>query len=347
MLMLSRFIEFFALFAAFVAGAFLFCAPQFNPRWRPALKYVMVALVVVVALSQLLVKDLTGKGWEDRAAHLAGEAFCAVIPQFPRCYDRTVADLNEAIQEDPHNPVIWVNRGNAYFGHDDFDGAIKDFTEALRLNRELAVAYAGRAYAYRAKGEDGRAIDDIKRAAEIDSRYASAISDFGPVAVRAYNKEKQENEEAKRALESANARVATLSGRIQGLVSCVGSLPKAPPPKVGTLAQPTKVGLSVPPSPVAAPDRDEVAALLTRARTYLSGGDVAAARLVLRRAAERDDPQAALALGGTYDPVVLKRLNIINFHSDPAQALEWYCRALVLGSSDAALRVEQLVQADR
>jgi TPR repeat protein len=101
------------------------------------------------------------------------------------------------------------------------------------------------------------------------------------------------------------------------------------------------------PSTVAAPDRDEITALLSRARTYLSAGDVAAARLVLRRAAERDDPQAALALGGTYDPNVLKRLGIVSFHSDPAQAREWYRRAAELGSPDASLRLEQLVEADR
>jgi hypothetical protein len=105
-----------------------------------------------------------------------------------------------------------------------------------------------------------------------------------------------------------------------------------------------------PPSPAsaaAALDRDEVAALLVRARTYLSAGDVAAARLVLRRAAERDDAQAALALGGTYDPAVLRRLGIINFHADPAQAREWYRRAAELGSPDASLRLDQLVQTDR
>jgi len=106
--------------------------------------------------------------------------------------------------------------------------------------------------------------------------------------------------------------------------------------------------IQAPPPATAAPgDRDEVAALLTRARTYLSAGDVAAARLVLRRAAERDDAQAALALGGTYDPAVLKRLGIINFHSDPAQARDWYRRAAELGSADASLRLEQLVQTER
>ena len=129
----------------------------------------------------------------------------------------------------------------------------------------------------------------------------------------------------------------------------------APPPPAAVPASrspPSAVAapvpaLAPPPSTVAAPDRDEVAALLTRARAYLSAGDVAAARLVLRRAAEREDPQAALALGGTYDPVMLKRLGIINFHSDPAQAREWYRRAAELGSADASLRLEQLVQTDR
>jgi hypothetical protein len=126
--------------------------------------------------------------------------------------------------------------------------------------------------------------------------------------------------------------------------------PAAPVPasKAPVPAITAPVSVSPPATPsVATRDRDEVAALLVRARTYLAAGDVAAARLVLRRAAERDDPQAALALGGTYDPAVLKRLGIINFHADPAQAREWYRRAAELGSSDAALRLEQLVETDR
>jgi hypothetical protein len=49
---------------------------------------------------------------EDRVAHLAGYVFCAIIPQFPRCYDRTIADLNQAIRQDPRNPAILVARGD-------------------------------------------------------------------------------------------------------------------------------------------------------------------------------------------------------------------------------------------
>jgi hypothetical protein len=130
----------------------------------------------------------------------------------------------------------------------------------------------------------------------------------------------------------------------------------APPPAPATpafrapvpaIAAPVSASPPPPPASAVVSDRDEIAALLVRARTYLSAGDVAAARLVLRRAAERDDAQAALALGGTYDPAALRRLGIINFHADPAQAREWYRRAAELGSPDASLRLDQLVQTDR
>src|SRR5215475_10198857 len=132
----------------------------------------------------------------------------------------------------------------------------------------------------------------------------------------------------------------------------------APPPAVAApalavvapspvLQVPAARTVAVPPpatSVAAPPDWDEIADLLGRARTYLSSGDVAAARLVLRRAAERNDPQAALALGGTYDPTVLQRLGIVSFQADAARAREWYRKAKELGSADASVRLEQLVQ---
>jgi TPR repeat protein len=94
------------------------------------------------------------------------------------------------------------------------------------------------------------------------------------------------------------------------------------------------------------PNRDEVGALIARGRTSLSNGDVAGARLILQWAAEHDDPQAALVLGETYDPTVLKRLGIIKF-ADVAQAQEWYRRAADLGSAAATSRLDQLSQTDR
>jgi hypothetical protein len=121
-------------------------------------------------------------------------------------------------------------------------------------------------------------------------------------------------------------------------------------PSTGAISWPLAPGAWIP-WPASTPSRspggssgsrDEIAALLVRARTYLSDGDISAALKVLQRAVELGDPQAALALGGTYDPVVLKRLGLINFRADPEQARLWYQRAAELGSPDVALRLKQL-----
>ena len=82
---------------------------------------------------------------------------------------------------------------------------------------------------------------------------------------------------------------------------------------------------------------------MARATDLLQHGDVAAARLLLRRAAGSDNAQAALELAGTYDVRVLKKLGITTFNdADPVQAREWYRKAAALGSADASARLEQM-----
>ena len=65
---------------------------------------------------------------------------------------------------------------------------------------------------------------------------------------------------------------------------------------------------------------------------------------MLRRAAETSDAQAALALGGTYDPGVLRKLGVLGFPGEVGEARVWYQKAAELGSAEAARRLEQLTQ---
>jgi hypothetical protein len=83
-------------------------------------------------------------------------------------------------------------------------------------------------------------------------------------------------------------------------------------------------------------DSDEIAMLLRRGKDAFSTGDLASARLLLRRAAEAGSAEAALALGATFDPVVLRRLGAIGAAPDAAQARQWYQRAVALGSTTAS-----------
>lgn len=99
------------------------------------------------------------------------------------------------------------------------------------------------------------------------------------------------------------------------------------------------------PAPLAPParvlrtlDREEIAMLYRRSEVLIKEGDIAAARLMLSRAAEAGDARAAFALGATYDSDVLRKLNVVGVTGDVAQARAWYEKAAEYG--DAGKKLE-------
>jgi len=117
------------------------------------------------------------------------------------------------------------------------------------------------------------------------------------------------------------------------------SMPVAVPPPV---AAPPSSDAAVTPIVSLPLDADEIAMLLKRGKDAFSTGDLAAARLLLRRAAEGGSAEAALALGATFDPLVLRRLGAIGAAPDAAQARQWYQKAVALGSATASQPLAQL-----
>ena len=106
--------------------------------------------------------------------------------------------------------------------------------------------------------------------------------------------------------------------------------------------------------PIRQLDRREIADLMRRGQEFIVAGDLASARLVLQRAAEAGDPQAALMLAGTYDPIVLEKVGVQGFSPDIVQgfapdvalARTWYKWAKEFGSTEAARRLEMLASRD-
>jgi TPR repeat protein len=89
-------------------------------------------------------------------------------------------------------------------------------------------------------------------------------------------------------------------------------------------------------------DADELAGLLKRAKGLLAVGDIASARLLLERAADAQEAEAALMLGTTYDPLVVGNQDMRSITPDPAMARKWYQKAAALGSADARRRLSQI-----
>ena len=94
-------------------------------------------------------------------------------------------------------------------------------------------------------------------------------------------------------------------------------------------------------------DTEEIAVLLKRGKDLIAHGDIAAARVTLKRAAEANDAEAALALASTYDPFVLRDLKVYGFPAEPAKARAWYEKAKELGSVVAPRRLEILAREAR
>jgi hypothetical protein len=91
-------------------------------------------------------------------------------------------------------------------------------------------------------------------------------------------------------------------------------------------------------------DADEIGRLISRGEAFFAQGDVVAARVLLERAAEGRDARAALALGASYDPNVLKNMGAFGIKPDPELAHIWYERAASFGSDEANKRLTALAQ---
>jgi curved DNA-binding protein CbpA len=89
-------------------------------------------------------------------------------------------------------------------------------------------------------------------------------------------------------------------------------------------------------------DHEPIKLLIERSERLLSEGDVKAARILLKRAAEAHDARAALALGATYDPIMLAILQVRGVAADASFALDWYAKASEFGSREAQERLRLL-----
>jgi hypothetical protein len=148
-------------------------------------------------------------------------------------------------------------------------------------------------------------------------------------------------EEISSAYQAAMTRAPTAPPPAAAAPAPVAAPPMAAPP-MAALAPP-----QVAPAPVAAvPVRrmapDELASLMQRARGFLATGDLMSARLLLERAGDGGEADAALLLAQTYDPDVLGTSDVRNITPEPAKARAWYQKAAQLGSADAQRRLAQL-----
>jgi hypothetical protein len=115
-------------------------------------------------------------------------------------------------------------------------------------------------------------------------------------------------------------------------------------PSAPTQTAPVQATPQSAPKPVVGLDENEINTLIKRGKNLLNDGDFAAARVLFERAANAGSAEAALALGSTYDPNVIKRLGAIMVKPDIERARNWYQFAADRGSAAASLQLANLPQ---
>jgi TPR repeat protein len=138
--------------------------------------------------------------------------------------------------------------------------------------------------------------------------------------------------------EITTANQSATQGRAAAATSPAAPAPvAAAPPAAAPVPEPI-----IPGDAIQHLDPSEIASSLRRADDLIASGDLAAARLVLRRAANAGNARAAMTLAKTYDPVFLEKLGVHGFVPDVAMARVWYEKAKKFGSAEATQRLELL-----
>ncbi|MGB0086810.1 MAG: hypothetical protein WBP94_15740 [Rhodomicrobiaceae bacterium] len=84
--------------------------------------------------------------------------------------------------------------------------------------------------------------------------------------------------------------------------------------------------------------------LIRDGNKLMRGGDIAGARRLYEQAATNGNPEAALAMGRSYDPSYFEKLPVKTGKPDPATAFEWYKKALDGGLVTARVKIDGLKQ---
>jgi tetratricopeptide (TPR) repeat protein len=78
-------------------------------------------------------------------------------------YDGGLRDYSKAIELDPKNVTILVNRASLHRRHrNDLDRALADYNEAVRVGPKDPSGYTGRALVYAQKGDFKRAVAELR-----------------------------------------------------------------------------------------------------------------------------------------------------------------------------------------
>lgn len=95
-------------------------------------------------------------------------------------YDRQIYDTAAyyygiAIQNDPENPELYLDRGNAFLNGNKADSAMMDYDKALSLRPEYREAYYNKGLIYYNRKQYRNSINQLKKSVSVSPDYTDAM----------------------------------------------------------------------------------------------------------------------------------------------------------------------------
>lgn len=87
--------------------------------------------------------------------------------------------LNEAINMDSNNPLLYLNRGYVNHVANNYEKAMEDYNTAIQINPNYAYAYNNRGVLKVALKDVNGAMEDYNKALQIDSKYSDVYYNKG------------------------------------------------------------------------------------------------------------------------------------------------------------------------
>lgn len=131
---------------------------------RLAIAGMLLALIVMACSGSVQVQSHTNRGSELIAAGM---------------WEPAIAELDQAIQEEPGNAAAYGNRGYAYSRLGQLEQAMADYDRAISLDPANVAAYTNRAIAYSELGKYAQAKTDCDKAIKLDPNSAAAYDTRG------------------------------------------------------------------------------------------------------------------------------------------------------------------------
>lgn len=85
-----------------------------------------------------------------------------------------ISDYNQAIEKNPSDVAVYINRGVVYHRTGNTDAAIRDYEQALKLDPKSALAHSNLSYAYYDRQNYDKALDEGNQAVALNGNLAEA-----------------------------------------------------------------------------------------------------------------------------------------------------------------------------